>query len=206
MAEPTPIIAAENCALFLAGRQPATGDPVSPVRFRLAVRLRVRSNEFTWVNALGLGDIPVWVVADSGAKQWYWPFSLDENAGQFGTMRWFEDTVNLTFPDGFKPSATAVRFTVLHGEWQRGVSGVVGRDVSDTDIVTEYRKGAASELWLGQSSSFRIPDDTSGDDDLYGGNQPWYVKATNSLVSTVKTVGLVGVAAYAATRAYQSKR
>lgn len=206
MAEPTPIYASDVASVYLTGRTPAAGNPTPPAFLSLRMRLRVRTYEFSTTNALGLGDIPVWVIADTGQKVWYWKFDLDEEYGQFASLRWYGADVTVNFPVEFKPANTPIQLTFLHGEWQTGWKGSVGLDVAAADILTEYAKKDASDLWIGQSARFRIPDDASGDDDLYGGNQPWYVKATNSLVGTIKTVGLVGVAAYAVTRAYQSKR
>lgn len=203
MAEATPIIATTTCTLWLTGRLPASGDPVSPAFLRLSLRLKVLAQQFNWTNGLGLGDLPVWVIVEQNGRAYYFPYPLDENAGQFSSARWYEDDVNLSFSTTFKPSAGPIRLTVLHGEWQRGIAGAVGGNVSEADIQNEYRKGTSSELFIAQSAAFRLPNDTSGDDDLYGGTRTWSDRAIATLNGTLQLAVVAGVTAYAFTRAFK---
>jgi len=198
------VIQKPDCTVAIVGRTPPTGNPAPPALLRVRLRIRLRTREAVAVAGLGLGDVPVWVVVDAGSTRFFYRVELDENFGQLSSVRWFEDVVEVPFPVGFRPSTTNIRLTLLHGEWQKGFSGAFGRDVSEGEARTEMVKGSASELWIGQSATFRLPDDTPGADDFYGDpNQTRTDRVVSAINGTLQLAVVAGVTAYAFTRAFK---
>lgn len=147
--------------LGLLDRDPSKGDPVPPRSFRLGLYLQAEGT--VWNKLTTLTDPEVFIVLKNAAGTMIGWAKVAMPRALFGSV--YKANVGIGFPAGFRPTRDAVAIEVYRAEWP----GVIGRDVSETQLRAEAQKGRSSTLYLcGTAGPFKVPDDPAGADDTYG--------------------------------------